>query len=130
MTGKIEYSVEDGLLVIRSEGSYSVDALLGTIDEAFNSPLLPHAFALLMDISKASIKRSQKDYERLLQDMVSRSERITCLAFVTVSDEIFKVIEGAATFAEYNELGSVKPFRAVEDAREWLRHTNGCAGCA
>ena len=120
MTGKIEYFVEDGLLSVRSEGNYSVDEFLGKIDEAFNSPELPPAFALLIDISQANSKRTQKDYQRVMQDLVSPADRITCLAFVTVSNKTFEVIKEAATFAEYNDLGSVKPFRDAAEAKNWL----------
>ncbi len=113
MTGKLNYFVDGQVLKIQTEGDY-------TVEEALNSPATPEKIAIIIDSSHANINRTKEDFNRIIESFVAHADRITCFAYVTLSDNLFEIVQQAASFAEFSELGSVKPFRDIESTENWI----------
>ena len=119
MTGKIEYQAEGQVLRITTEGSYSVDYFLSALEKALGSTKAAEV-ALMVDSRQASIERTEDDLKRITEAFVAHADRIRCLAYVTLSDTLFDIVDEATSFAEFNKLGNVKPFRDLRSAEIWI----------
>ena len=120
MTGKVGYRVKGQILTVKTEGIYEVGEFIDTIRAAFNSHLNSSTVAMIIDVRDSNNIRTEEDYQKIMDCLVVQADRIACLACVTLSDKIFEIIQKAASYAEYNDWGYVKPFKDIDSAQNWI----------
>ena len=120
MHWKTNYFVDGQVLKVRLEGYFTADEFLELINRAFESPDMPEKVAVLIDACCSNVDLDQEDYQRIIDTFFSLADRILCFSCITLSDKITDIIQQAAIYAEYNALGSVKPFPDKESAEKWI----------
>jgi len=121
MSGKPDYLVDGQVLKVRLAGDYTAAEFLEIIKRAFETPEMPEKVALLIDGSHTNVERTQGEYQRIIEAFVALADRIICFAYVTLSAKLLDIIQQAASYAEYNSLGGVKPFPDKESAEKWIK---------
>lgn len=120
MSDKLEYLVQGQVLEVVLNADHTVNDFIDLFRNAFDSETTPARVAVLIDGSQTNIERTDEEYQRATESLVAYADRIICLAYVTLSDTLFGIIEKAASYAEYNEWGTVRPFRDAQSAKNWI----------
>jgi hypothetical protein len=120
------FSVEGKILEIQLKGTYTMESFIDLIGKAFNSSDTPEKVAILIDRRHSCAETtSAQNLQRGLEYLLSWQSRILCMGYVTLSDFYFDFVQQVSTFVKFNNCPPVKPFRDIEQAKNWIRKQTG-----
>ena len=121
MSGKVGYELSGRHLVVRVEGSYSIQQLLGALVSGLEALEQEVRALVLIDARASTAARPTADVRAAGVALAAMASRIERLAIVVGSEVHFGLARMASMFA--GEVGaSSEVFRDLTEARAYLDH--------